>query len=109
MSQPDDDSHAALKRLDEWLKAFKADDDAPATGVAGASESGAGEGYRLLGEVIGGVLGGLGLGWTVDHFAHTTPFGMVIGLLLGTAASAYAAMKSATPKRGAAKKDGTEV
>jgi hypothetical protein len=34
---------------------------------------------------------------------------MVIGLLLGTAASAYAAMKSATPKRGAAKKDGTEV
>jgi F0F1-type ATP synthase assembly protein I len=31
----------------------------------------------------------------VDHFAHTTPFGMVIGLLLGTAASAYAAMKSA--------------
>ena len=47
MSQPDDDSHAALKRLDERLKAFKADDDAPATGVAGASESGAGEGYRL--------------------------------------------------------------
>jgi F0F1-type ATP synthase assembly protein I len=31
----------------------------------------------------------------VDHFAHTTPFGMVIGLLLGTAASAYAAVKSA--------------
>ena len=43
MSQPDDDSHAALKRLDERLKAFKADDDAPATGVAGASESGAGD------------------------------------------------------------------
>jgi len=54
-----------------------------------------GEGYRLLGEVIGGVLGGLGLGAVVDYFAHTTPFGIVIGLLLGTAASAYAAFKSA--------------
>lgn len=110
MSQPDDDSHAALKRLDERLKAFKADDDAPALGGAGSGESGVGEGYRLLGEVIGGVLGGLGLGWVFDHFAHTTPFGLVIGLLLGTAASAYAAMKSASPpKRGAGKKDGTEV
>ena len=54
-----------------------------------------GDGYRLLGEAIGGILGGLGLGWVFDHFAHTTPFGLVIGLLLGTAASAYAAVKSA--------------
>jgi ATP synthase protein I len=109
MSQPDDDSREALRRLDDKLKAFKADDDAPAIGVAG--ESGVGEGYRLLGEVIGGVLGGLGLGWVFDHFAHTTPFGLVIGLLLGTAASAYAAMKSAdaSAKRGSVKKDGTEV
>jgi ATP synthase protein I len=109
MSQPDDDSHAALKRLDERLKAFKAD-DAPAAGDGGASERGVGEGYRLLGEVIGGILGGLGLGWLFDHVAHTTPFGLVVGLLLGTAASAYAAMKSAdaSAKRGAAKKDGTE-
>ena len=69
-----------------------------------------GEGYRLMGEVIGGVLGGLGLGWVFDHFVHTTPFGLVVGLLLGTAASAYAAMKSATPpKRGADEKDGTKV
>ena len=108
MSQPDDDSREALKRLDERLEAFKAD-EAPVGGAAGSSESGVGEGYRLLGEVIGGVLGGLGLGWVFDHFAHTTPFGLVIGLLLGTAASAYAAMKSATPpKRGADEKDGTK-
>jgi F0F1-type ATP synthase assembly protein I len=40
----------------------------------------------------------------VDHFAHTTPFGMVIGLLLGTAASAYAAMKTAGNMGRAARK-----
>jgi ATP synthase protein I len=105
MPQPDDDSQEALRRLDKRLEAFKVSEK-PVPDVA---ERGVGEGYRLLGEVIGGILGGLGLGWVFDHFAHTTPFGMVIGLLLGTAASAYAAMKSADAgAKRAAKKDGTE-
>jgi ATP synthase protein I len=94
MSQPDDDSQRALERLNRRLESFSGD-SAPKGRPAASAESSMGEGYRLLGEVIGGVLGGLGLGWTFDHFAHTTPFGMVIGLLLGTAASAYAAFKSA--------------
>jgi ATP synthase protein I len=94
MSQPDDDSQRALKRLDRRLETFSAD-RARKGGAAGSAESGMGEGYRLLGEVIGGVLGGLGLGYAVDHYAHTTPFGIVTGLLVGTAASAYAAYKSA--------------
>ena len=110
MPQPDDDSQEAIKRLDERLKSFKAD-GAPSTGGLGAEQGGVAEGYRLLGEVIGGILCGIGLGWVFDHFAHTTPFGLVIGLLLGTAASAYAAMKSAGAgaRRATAKKDGTEV
>ena len=94
MSQPDDTSQEALKRLQDRLDTLTAERKPQGSG-GGSAESGVGEGYRLLGEVIGGVLGGLGLGWVVDHFAHTTPFGIVIGLLLGTAASSYAAMKSA--------------
>ena len=93
MSQPDDDSREALRRLDQRLKAFKAD-GAPASG-SGADQRGVGAGYRLVGELIGGVLGGLGLGWTVDHFAHTTPLGIVIGLLLGLGASLYAVVRGA--------------
>ncbi|HTX51735.1 MAG TPA: AtpZ/AtpI family protein [Caulobacteraceae bacterium] len=93
MSQPDDDSQEALKRLDERLAAFKAQ-DASKTSADGSAERSMGEGYRLLGEVIGGILGGLGLGYVFDRVAHTTPFGLVIGLLLGTAASAYVAVKA---------------
>jgi ATP synthase protein I len=105
MSQPDDDSQEALRRLQNRLDAFDGQ-RAPEAGAGEAAERSIGEGYRLLGEVIGGVLGGLGLGWLVDRFAHTTPFGMVIGLLLGTAASAYAAVKSADRKsRPTAKED----
>jgi ATP synthase protein I len=94
MSEPDDESQEALKRLQNRLDTFEGQ-RAPKTPTGDSAERSMGDGYRLLGEVIGGVLGGLGLGWLVDHFAHTTPFGMVVGLLLGTAASAYAAVKSA--------------
>jgi ATP synthase protein I len=94
MSQPDEESHEALKRLDKRLETFDAG-RAPKTAAGASVESGVGQGYRLLGEVIGGVLGGLGLGWAVDYFAHTTPIGIVVGLLLGTAGSAWVAMKSA--------------
>jgi ATP synthase protein I len=94
MSQPDDESQEALKRLQSRLDTFEGQ-RAPKAQSGDPAERSMGDGYRLLGEVIGGVLGGLGLGWVVDRFAHTTPFGMVIGLLLGTAASAYAAVKSA--------------
>jgi ATP synthase protein I len=98
MSQPDDDSQEALRRLDKRLSAFKAE-GAPQGSADRSAEQSMAEGYRLLGEVIGGIVGGLGLGWLVDHFAHTTPFGLVIGLLLGTAAAAYTAVKSASQPR----------
>ena len=105
MSQPDDDSQEALKRLQNRLDTFEGQ-RAPKVEAGGSAESSMGDGYRLLGEVIGGVLGGLGLGWVVDYFAHTTPFGMVVGLLLGTAASAYAAVKSGERMGRAAAKKG---
>ena len=104
MSQPDDESQEALQRLQTRLDTLTAERK-PKSAPDGSAERSMGEGYRLLGEVIGGVLGGLGLGWVVDHFAHTTPFGMVIGLLLGTAASAYAAVKSADAMGRSARKE----
>jgi len=94
MPQPDDESQEALERLQKRLDALTAE-RTPKRQADGSAECGIGEGYRLLGEVIGGVLGGLGLGFLVDRFAHTAPFGIIIGLLLGTAASAITAMRSA--------------
>ena len=44
---------------------------------------------------MGGVLGGVGLGWLVDHFAGTTPFGLIGGLLIGGGVSIFAAVTSA--------------
>lgn len=62
--------------------------------VTGLAE--AGVGYRLLAGLIGGLLGGLGLGWTFDHFAHTSPIGLISGLLIGLGVSIFAAVRTAS-------------
>jgi len=41
------------------------------------------------------VLVGLGLGWLVDRFAHTTPWFLLIGMALGIAAGAYSVVRIA--------------
>ena len=54
-----------------------------------------GEGYRLLAELIGGVLGGVGFGWLVDRFAHTAPWGMAVGVSVGAGMSVFLAVRTA--------------
>ena len=46
--------------------------------------------------LIGGVLGGVGLGWFFDHLAHTSPIGLIGGLLIGTVVSIVGAVASAS-------------
>jgi ATP synthase protein I len=94
MPKPDESSDG-LKRLDKQLDAFEASRMAKplSMGMGGGSGS---EGFRMLGQILGGVLGGLGLGWLVDHFAGTTPLGVLSGLLIGAVLSVIAAVRQAT-------------
>jgi ATP synthase protein I len=100
MPQPDDMRDEALKRLDQRLDAIDARRVRPVS-VLGGTE-GAGEGYRMVAGLIGGVLGGLGFGWLFDHFiplivpgAHTSPFGLIGGLLIGIGVSIVGVVTSA--------------
>ncbi|HEV7157467.1 MAG TPA: AtpZ/AtpI family protein [Caulobacteraceae bacterium] len=94
MPEPDNTSREALRRLDDKLAAFEAKRETHPTplGISGSS----GEGFRMLGQILGGVLGGLGLGWLVDHLAGTSPWGVLAGLLTGSALSIVAAVRQAT-------------
>jgi ATP synthase protein I len=92
MPKPPTDEEA-LERLDKRLEALTARTKRKGTGF---SDEASGAGYRLVAELVSGILGGLGLGWLVDRYAGTTPFGMVAGLLLGTIASVYLVVKAAS-------------
>ena len=93
MPEPDDHHPEALTRLDTELKAFETRRAGPSSPM---SEAGAaGQAYRVMAGLIGGLLGGLGLGWFFDQLMHTTPFGLIGGLLIGVGVSTYAAATSA--------------
>jgi ATP synthase protein I len=40
-------------------------------------------GNRVLAELLGGLLGGAVIGWVIDYFAGTTPWGLLVMLFLG--------------------------
>ena len=103
MPEPEESSQGALGRLEGRLDAFDAG-RAAKPGGGGIGES-AGDGYRLLGQMLGGPLGGIGLGWLLDHFAHTGPWGVIGGLLIGAGLSIYATVQTASriSKRAAAR------
>jgi ATP synthase protein I len=57
--------------------------------------SGLGRAFRLASEFVAAILVGLGLGWGVDTLFGTTPFGMIILLLLGFAAGVLNVVRAA--------------
>jgi ATP synthase protein I len=106
MAEPDETTTSALKRLDRGLGAFEAN-RRPRARISGLG--GAGDGYRLLGQMLGGVLGGLGIGWAVDHFAHTGPGGVIGGLIIGSGLTIYATVRTASQMSARAAKSGASA
>ena len=93
MPKRDEPDAEARKRFDERLAAAEA---AQARTQSGDAQRAMAQGYRFLGEVVGGVLMGAGLGWLLDRFAGTKPLGLVGGLLIGTGISIFVAVRSAS-------------
>jgi ATP synthase protein I len=87
------ESNDPSERLARDLARFEASRAPASSPVSGLGE--AGVGYRLLAGLLGGVFGGVGLGWTFDHFVHTSPLGLISGLLIGIGVSTYAAVRTA--------------
>lgn len=59
-------------------------------------------GFRVLAELIAGILVGMAIGWQLDRWFSTGPWLMIIFLFLGTAAGILNVVRSAGQGRGAA-------
>ena len=54
-----------------------------------------GKAYQILGYLVAGPVVGIAAGAAVDWVAKTTPWGLIVGVLLGFAAAVYLAKKAA--------------
>ena len=94
MPKADEPNDKAPHSLDARLAAFEARRAAEKP-VKAQSERAQQDGYRLLADLIGGVLVGLGFGWLLDHYVHTSPWGMVGGLLIGLGLAIFSIVRKA--------------
>ena len=85
---------------------------------SGAASTGGAAGYgqamKLSSEFIAGIAVGAGLGWVIDRLAGTSPWGLIVFLLLGFGAGILNVLRAAgtvaeaglrAPEKGAAKPD----
>lgn len=75
---------ARIDALDKRLKAVRERED-QRNKPAGDAESDASyrAGNRVLADLLGGIAGGLFLGWVIDHFAGTSPWGLLVMMFFG--------------------------
>ena len=107
MSQNPESREEAIKRLHESASGLEARTKAQAA-IDLSGQKAAGQAYRIIAELIGGVLVGLALGFGVDRLAGTTPWGLIGGVLLGFAVSVWMAHRTAQRLMAEAKASGIE-
>ena len=103
------DLEARSRALEDALKARRpaavGSEDKPATG----NMTGIGQAMKLSSEFIAGVAVGAGIGWLIDRMAGTSPWGLIIFLLLGFLAGVLNVLRSAgvvaEPARGPGRND----
>jgi ATP synthase protein I len=92
---------ARLGSLDHRLseirdnRKLRTDQTGTESGDTAARTSAMALGFRLSSELIAGVVVGAAIGWGVDRWLSTTPFGLIVFLLLGFTAGVVNVVRSA--------------
>jgi ATP synthase protein I len=95
---PSDDEaalSARLQRLGERLATANRPSENGSGPRQTADASAFARGFRLSSELVGAVLVGAGAGWLIDRWLGTTPWGLIVFLLLGFAAGVLNVMRAA--------------
>jgi ATP synthase protein I len=83
-SAPEPGDDARIEALEQRLKAAREREVERNRSSAGAeTDANYRMGNRVLAELIGGIGGGAFIGWVIDHFAGTSPAGLLVVMALG--------------------------
>ncbi|WP_026059952.1 AtpZ/AtpI family protein [Pseudaminobacter salicylatoxidans] len=91
----DDDLERRRRQLAETLAARRQGEGEGGRGAKSGETTGYGQAVKLSSEFIAGVAVGAGLGWAIDRLAGTSPWGLIVFLLLGFGAGVLNVMRSA--------------
>lgn len=91
----DDDLERRRRKLEASLATRRPDGRAGETGAKSSGAAGYGQALKLSSEFIAGIAVGVGLGWMIDRLAGTSPWGLIIFLLLGFGAGILNVLRSA--------------
>ncbi len=91
------DLSARLKRLEAQLDQRREAAPGPRQRVEDSTSgpSAIGRAFRLSTEFVAGVIAGGGLGWLFDRLLGTSPWGLIVFLLLGFAAGTFNVVRAA--------------
>lgn len=78
---------ARIGALDARLKAAREREDLRANPKSVEANASYQQGNRVLAELLGGIGGGALIGWVIDHFAGTSPWGLLVVMMLGIVAA----------------------
>ena len=77
------DGDARLEALDRRLKQAQHDEAVRKGEAQGGQDENYRLGNRVLAELIGGIAGGALIGWVIDRFAGTSPWGLLVVMAFG--------------------------
>jgi ATP synthase protein I len=92
-ADPRDDDLERRRRLLEASLATRQPERQERSGGTGAA-AGYGQAMKLSSEFIAGIAVGAGLGWLIDRFAGSSPWGLIVFLLLGFVAGVLNVLRS---------------
>ncbi len=74
---------ARIDALEERLKAAREREEERSRPQVKGVDANYRSGNRALADLIGGIFGGFVIGWVIDRFAGTAPWGLLVMLFLG--------------------------
>lgn len=95
LEDTDDTLEHRRKALTQALAEKTGDTQRGTAADSQGTASGIGNAFKLSSEFIAGILVGAGLGYLIDQLAGTTPWGMIVFLLLGFAAGVLNVLRAA--------------